>query len=372
MTLIAAPYDESTPDLLTRTLTHIARATLITDAGDEVPLDLEDGTLRWDETQSPRVQATLTCTLPDDPALLWRIDPRLGVRIVLDIGYLRPGGYEDVHRIADLGLRTRVVNRPERTIELEAHSDEALLIDNAASTSLPINTTSTTAAITAVINLALTPTLPILVTAAAGPAVNQTQVNADKWETIADLADGIGAQVYDDGLRQWHIAPRVTAVAADPVYELTVGASGTIIAARNTLSRVPDVGGWANRVYLRYAWTDAGGVDHVITSVRQITSGTYRADTGNVVTLPLERTVATTQARADAAAAALVARTVTRGARLDQTAIAAYWLRPGMTVGITQAVGDRSKHVVSAVDFDLVAGTMQVTPRLPDNTGSIG
>ena len=372
MTLIAAPYDESTPDLLTRTLTHVVNATIVTQAGDEIPLDLESGSLRWDETQSPRVQANLTCMLPDDPALLWRIDPRLGTRVVIEVGYLRPEGWYDIHRVADLGLRTRTVHRPDRLLDLEAHSDEALLIDNAPSTSLTLNTATTTAAITTVITSALTPYLPIVVTAPAGPAVNQTQLDADKWETVADLADGINAQVYDDGLRQWHVAPRVTALAADPVYELTVGASGTIISASQGLSRVPDVGGWANRVYLRYQWTDTAGTDHLVTSVKQVTSGPYRADTGNVTVLRLEREVATTQARADAAAAALVARTVTRGATFDQTAIAAYWLRPGMTVGITQEVGDRVKHVLSAVEFDLVAGTMRVTPRLPDNTGSIG
>ena len=43
-----------------------------------------------------------------------------------------------------------------------------------------------------------------------------------------------------------------------------------------------------------------------------------------------------------------------------------------MTVTVTLPLGAPQDHLVAAVDFDLAAGTMTVTTRLPDGTYTIG
>ena len=131
MTATPDPWMPDTPQLLTGVLTHIVRAQLLTGAGDTIDLDLVDGTIGFDDTRSPRVSARLTAKVPDDAALLSRIDPRTGVRLLVSAGYRRPGGVEDVQPLVNLALRSRRVSRPENRLTLEAASDESLLIDGA-------------------------------------------------------------------------------------------------------------------------------------------------------------------------------------------------------------------------------------------------
>jgi hypothetical protein len=355
------------PALLTRDLSHVSTAWLELPAGEIVELKLEAGTVTFDEKTAPRVNADLTCQVPLDAGVLSRIDPRLGARLVVKAGYRRPGGLEDVQTLCDVGLRSRVVNRPGDTMRLVGESDEALVVDNAISSSLTVNTATTTAGIVYVLGLIFAaPT--IVVTGPTGAAVNQTSLDADKWDTIADLADRIEARVYDNGLRTWIVEP-APVLASTPAIELKVGAGGTIIRSAAGVSRDD---GFANRVLLVYEWRDAGGVSHRIQSVRSITSGDYAAVVGNVKTFDLRRDIPATQTQADAAATSLVKRTVTRGRSLPLEAVSAYWLRPGHTAGVQLPLGDAESHLISRVSFDLRTGLMAVDTRLPDNTGTIG
>jgi hypothetical protein len=249
-------------------------------------------------------------------------------------------------------------------MELTAQSDESLMIDASPRIGGAYSRTSTVLAITAQLTDVF-PGLSPTVTAAAGPAVSQGPYT-DRWDLVNDLADQIEAQVYDDGTRQWWIA--ATPVIGTPALELKVGAGGTIIRSRSGLDRDT----WFNQVFALYRWRDTSDVEHTITSVRSVTSGVYAAVVGNTKSLRVEREIATTQAQADAAASAMVKRLVTRGRTFTVTAIAAYWLRPGMTINVTLPLGDTEQHLVQAVEFDPIAGLMDVTTRLPDNTGTIG
>lgn len=362
---VTDPYAEDTPTLLTRTLTHLVTARVVMPDGETITLDVEGGRLGWDETRSPRVEATLTCRVPTDAAQLARIDPRTGARLEVDLGYTRPGGVQDIHTVADLSLQARDVTRPDDLMTLTARSDEALVIDDAASASLTVNTATTTAGMAYLIGLCV-PSPNITVTASTGPAINQSQRDGDKWDALADLADRIGARVYDDGLRTWWITP--TPTLDTPALELAVGDGGTIDTSDSGLGRE----GWYNRVYLKHSWVDTSDVEHLVRSVRSITSGTYQAVVGNTRTLIEERNTPATQTQADAAATSLVARTVTRGRSFSLSAVSAYWLRPGHTVRVTLPTGDPEDHLVVSVEFDLRTGLMDVSTRLPDNTGTIG
>lgn len=366
MTNPAAPYLEDTPALLAGTLTHTAAARVVLPSGEQCELELEGGTLEWDETRAPRVSADLSCRLVDDQALLDRLDPRTGARLQVDAGYVRPDGLTDAHTIADLSFRRRRVQRPDDRMPVEGLSDEALVIDNAASTSLTVNQASTVAGIQYVIGLVL-PAATITTTAPAGPAVNTVAAPGDKWDTIADLANQAGARVFDDGLRGWHIDP--SPVLTAPVHTVATGPAGTITSSDTGLGRDD---GWYNRVFLRYEWTDAGGTDHVVVTVKSVTSGPFTTTGGNVRCYTREiRDVATTQAQADAAATALLKRLVNRGRSFELDAVSAYWIRPGMTVTEALPLGDSEDHLVSAVSFDLATGLMRLRTRLPQDDPAI-
>ncbi len=364
---LVEPWSADTPDLLTGTISHVATATLVMPDGEEVPLDLTAGTVGWDETRAPRVTATLTCKVPGDQAMLDRIDPRTGARLVITAGYRRPDQLLDVQPLADLGLRGRRVSRPSDTMTLTATSDEALVIDNAPSNGGSVSSLTTKAAMVEVIRL-IFPGVTVSTTGApSGPAVTQDPLG-DKWTTLADLADRIDTQVYDNGLRAWFIRPTPT-TTADPAVELAVGAAGTLIESDTGLDRDA---GWFNRVFLTYEWTDSSNAPHTVVAVRSITSGPYTAVTGNIRTMDERREIPATSTEATAAATSLVTRTVTRGRSFTLRSVSAYWLRPGMTARVSLPLGDPELHLVAAVEFDLAAGTMRVTTRLPDGTYTIG
>ena len=362
-TLAASPYSDDTAGLLTRTLSHVIVARIVIAGGETITLDVQGWRLKFDESQSPRVQANLDVRVLTDAAQLSRIDPRTGARLELDLGYTRPGGTQDVHTIANLVLRRRPVARPDDVMRLEAHSDESLVIDGSPVVGPAFSNASTTGAITAVL-AAVFPGITPTVTSAVGPAIAQGPYD-DRWDLVLDLADRIGARVYDDGLRVWHIDP--APVLGTPALDLAVGANGTIVTSDADLSRDQ----WANVVLLRYRWRDTSDVEHTITAVRRITTGVYAANVGNSKIELVEREVATTQTEANAAAAALVARTVTRGRSLTVSAVSAYWLRPGDTVNVTLPTGPTEQHLVVSVEFNDL-GLMTVVTRLPDNTGTIG
>lgn len=359
-----APWATDTPTLLTRTLTHTATGTVVLPSGEVITLAVQGGTVSFDETRAPRAQVTgLVCRLPTDQAVLDRIDPRTGARLVLNAGYARPDQAVDVQPLVDVGLRSRSVLRPDDTMTLTGASDEALLIDAADTANGTITNATTTGAITAVINQIVTTTPTV--TASTGPAVTALLFE-DRWDAVADLADQVGARVYDNGLRQWFIAPAPT--LATPALELAVGSNGTIKASGTDLSRD---GEFANLVWIRYEWLN-GTTTNRIDAIRRVQTGPYAAVAGNYKIQREDRKVGVTQAQGNAAAAALVARTVTRGRSFTLTAISAYWLRPGMTVTVTLPLGDPEDHLVVSVAFDLASGTMRVITRLPDGVYTIG
>lgn len=362
-----APFSSAIAGYLTHSMTHVASAWVETPSGEVAVLDLTaDSTVSWDETRAPRVLANLVCKAPTDAALLARLDPRTGARVKVMAGYQRPDGAQETALIADLVLRSRRVTRPADRMIVQAASDESLIIDGAATRSGSITNATTTGAMTAIIQQLLPGVVPA-VSGTTGPAVSATLFD-DRWTVINDLADRIGAQVYDNGLRQWVIAP--APAATTPAWELAVGANGTITDSDAGLTRDD---GWGNYIWLRYEWTDGGGVARTMDGLRQVTSGPFAAGPGNYKVVKVVRTgVSATQAEANAAAAALVARMATRGRTFQVSAISAYWLRPGHTVDVSLPLGETEAHLVTAVTFDLAAGTMQVTTRLPDNTLTIG
>lgn len=363
------PYASTTPDLLPYAHAQVVRmrATHPTWTGAvDLTDSLKDWSLTYDEGRAPRVE--LRATIPDDAALAATLDPRIGVRVEVDAGYLDAAGTEDAYTIADLGLRTvrRSVGGTTDTIELTAVSDEALVIDASpavvgAWTGTPANV------IAALITASISPRPKITITATGGTSATLNPVT-DRWTTIDDLADQITADVYDNGLREWVIAPRVTAAATTPDLTITPGTAGTLITADRTIARDE----WANYVTIRYRWR-SGTTDNEVLATAYAASGDYLiTGPAGKRSLIFDRTTPTTQAAANAAAATLLARSLTRGRSVTVTTISAYWIRPGSTLAV-KLPGDTTTtpHLVSAVVFR-ASGSMTVTCRVPDPAPSIG
>lgn len=353
-----SPFDATTEALLAESHRQVVRARA-THPNFSAPmeLDLEDCSLSWDGARAPRVQASLTCKVPETVADLAVIDPRLGVRVEIDCGYILPGGEEDVQTIADLGLRQIKVSRPDNRVLLECASDEALLIDASPAANASTTGATTAAAITDLIGQGISPA-PMVTSSVTGPSVTVDPVT-DRFETVRDLADRVNAKVYDDGLRDWFIVPAPT-VAATPNMSLTVGEGGTILDSDSTLTR----DGWFNYVYLRYRWTNTSGVDQSVQATAAINEGPFAitGPSGKRIYME-EREVPTTQAEANAAAAALLDRFMTRSTTYSLSSIAAYWLRPGQTVSVTLPLAPAAKHLVERITFRPLLGTMDLETR---------
>lgn len=87
-------------------------------------LKITAGKVRLDENYSPYVMATFSVPLTS-AQLLEQIDPRETQRVTVEANE----GISGTERTYDLGIRSRTVNHRDRTIEIEAASDEILLHD---------------------------------------------------------------------------------------------------------------------------------------------------------------------------------------------------------------------------------------------------
>lgn len=330
-----------------------------------VTLDVESARIGWAETRAPRVSASLTCKVPDSVDTLTALDPRLGVRVQCTVGYVRPDGVETA-LIADLGLRSRTVRRPENAMTLECASDEALAVDNAPVFGGTVSASTVPLAIQALINQALDPDPSFTITARDNTATSEVDIS-DRWTTADDLADQIGADIYDDGLRNWYIVERPT-IASQSVAALKVGENGTILDSSSTLER----DNWANVVRVRYQWTDASNVDHTVVGTATATGVYAPSSTVPTRVWTEDRETPTTTIKANRAAASLLARFLARGRSYSLSSVAMWWVRPGDTVTVQLPTGDQERHIVVSVDFEVPDYTMTLTTRLPDGVSVIG
>lgn len=330
-----------------------------------VDLPVQSASCTFDEAWSPYIQATADLA-PSGP-LAALLDPRAGVRVRLDAGYLYDGTTRDVHTLGDLHLRTRPWRQEPSTssLSLTLASDEALLQDwtpLGAQLTFPAGTPVVTV-VRDVVHWRVDPDA-VLMNALPSSAVTSAAVvvstGTDPWAVLADIADQVDAQVYVDGARIWNLTPRVQ-VAGISRHIVKAGETGTL----ETLEDVLDRETWGNAVLLTYeggqqswAWADSGPLSVTAVPVK-VQRVTRRA--------PFPGADASKRA-----ARSLLRRTLTRGRGQTITAVAALWLRPGMTITVQPRDGEPTRELVSRVTFDLPAGTMTVRTRHPEIDPTIG
>lgn len=346
------------------------------DTGTTVPVEVDTCRVWWSETSAPRCRAIVTGPVPDDLATLHLLDPRRPVRLTIAGGYRLGSGQLDVQPVATLDLRVRDVTRPANTMTLEAAGVEVRMIDAGLPVAMSVPPGSAQSLIEAIGQAVVTGTfygydgtVPLVVDPALADVdevdFDSTADTGTPWDQADDWADTLAADLYDQGDGVLRLGPR-PAAAGVSVLQLRTGPGGNLTRSTSRLSRE----GWHNSVHVAY---EAPGTARG--------SGAYgNADAGppwapaqvGYVTAVERRPRRRSTATANAAAAAILERTVARGRSYQLSAPAALWVRPGHTVTVQLVTGAQERHLVTGTDLDLLAGVLTLTTRLPDGALPIG
>lgn len=367
MSALTAPFDASWSSHLGGALSMPFTVTVV-GGPMEVQLEVTSGSVTWDEDSTPHIVASLSCRVPEDQATLDYLDARKGRVLVVEGGYAIPGKRE-THVLCALMLTDRMVKRTAdgSTMEIKAASAEQLIIDADAPLTGSRSFGPASDGGQAIRDLILWayPLAEVEVTASGTFVSEGDSLLIDRedkfWSSIQDIADRIGAWVYHDGLGVFRVVPQPVNAAAS-VAMFNVGVGGTITGSEASLSRE----GFGNTVVVTYRWFD--GEARTATGYAEVTSGDFAVSVigRKVIPVTIERQGSTAQAQA--AAAQMVARAVTRGRSLSvEYEHAPLWVRPGQTVTVALVTGPQERHLVSRVDLDIPSGRGHVTTRQPEN-----
>lgn len=368
------PYASKIGTLISSNLRHEATVTAVTRAGERIGLDVEDGglTVTLDESWSPYAQASLTAAIPSSQATLDKLDPKLLVRLEIDAGYTYPDNQTELRPLARLAFRRRTVSRPANTLTVAAASGEARTQDHRLMWNTGVSRAGVNEAATWLIRRDLDVTGDPFTfgsdfppgTAAAALADFEVLLGDPCWKGLDDLATRTDKRIYCDELGTWRITARPGVSGAGPVeHTLTVGEAGTVLEAETELDREE----WYNAVILRYRWVGPDKIERVVYGRAEVVDGAYSSYTVGRRAYFEEYESPISQGGADAAAATKLRNLVTRGRSLKLSAIAAYWLRPGMTVSVTLPTGAPELQIVRRVDFQPLTGRMSLETRQPIN-----
>lgn len=358
MTSYTAPFDDRVTSEIVREVNVVARNVfLIVQVLDEtyqLPIDVTDGSIDCSETRIPHVRGDFTAAIPswwyDRDASYeltgWvpeyvraNLDPRQGVRVIGDLGYVYQDGTEDIHEGFDLFLTDFQLVYPARQMELTVACDE-MLVDFAQlpfsipeATSPPARNYSNLAAmIEGVVEdqtgleIDINSTIGSITSMPEGISLTGVKAFAisDLSSTIHHWADAVGAVLWCDQMSRWHLDPAPSFGRSKAM--LHGGTFGQIIeyTDRRTLD------GYATRVALRYPDNDNdpelwGIVNETGAPVRKTEEldlgrweGGYNATTG--------------EAGADPSGAYVASRMKVRGRSIDLTIPAHLWLRVWDTI----------------------------------------
>lgn len=357
---------------------HEQNVTVTLKGSPDLVLDVLSGEVAFDESWSPHVEGRLT--IPYDEAVLARLDPRQPPpRITVDVQVVAAAGTA-TYAVCNLGLRAVSVDYEAGTISVELASDEALVVDSGAPGHYYM--VYTTDQVPTVISgglwraLGYTPTLlNQLPTGTYSNGLTETYSLFDEWwPFLKDMADRIGAQLYDRGDRTWVLRLWPETLAATPDHVIRAGADGTVVFAQTDISREP----WYNVVRVMHEWHATREDGSLSASMSRafgrawVTSPSASYDSANnrvtsgAKLLPVKRDWASNADACRVAAEAILRRRLRAGVTVTADAVAAWWLRPGMTVGLdVPDAAAPSSGLVARVRFNLATGLMSVALRDP-------
>lgn len=380
---MTGPYRAEIVELIAEPIRHEVTVTAEPRTGSAFELDVDtdsaDLSITFSEDWAPFAQVSATAAIPE-AAQLDRLDARTGCRITIGAGYVYADGTREVFPLADVGLRTRPVKRPSNTLGITASSNEARAQDYRFAWNPSMDRAGVNEAARALFDTAfgigqytLVSDLPAKAEAAS-LAEYDVKLADDLWSGLDDLAGRTGTRIYCDEAGIWRITERRSA-AGTIAHELADGAHGTLIESDADLSRE----GWYNSVVLVYRWTeelpDGTNTDGTPKTKDKayIRYGRASVKTGEFDVSAIGRKTyfeefegrRISEATANKVAAAKLRNLVTRGRSYNVTAVAAYWLRPGMTVSLKLPTGEPDRHLIQSITFRPLEGTMQITTRQP-------
>lgn len=360
-------YNPAVAGLIKRDHAQIHALTVDAPGVEDFALPAEGVSVKFSEDWAPHVQASFDVAAALTQAQLSSIDPRRNARIKIDAGYRLDNGTNDVHLLADLGVRTRGVQRPSNKLTLTASSDEQRAMDRLRVSSAAFPTfAGINEAVQWLADYAVYPETAVLDSefpAGTNPgsvAGLESSTGSTHWSPIEDAAARAGKWIYCTGSRKWRISARPSN-GGTVAHALEVGLYGTVEQSDSKLERTD----WANHSIVEYHWKDSAGTDQRIVAQARVTSGLFSVDAVGYKSDHKVYERAATQAQADAVATARVQNLVSRGRGISLSAIAAYWLRPGQTITVKLPLGEPEEHIVRSVDFTLEDGLMNVETRQP-------
>lgn len=364
------PYAADAEERIRFSARHVITATAYPDGGEPVELDVEDGSVEFDDSRAPRIMATLTCKIPDDKTILDALDARKTFRVKIFAGYKWDSVNEDVQLLADLHVRQREIRRPSNRMVLELWSDEGLAMDykRLAWDSQPPQSNLLDAVEYHVLIATIGSDLPEVVSdypvsfGASAVAGLVQEPGQSGWDLLYESVTRAGVSVYCEPDRTWRIA-KPQALSDTTSLNFTTGGGGILIESNSVTSRE----NFKNAVCIKYSWRDANGVDQVVWGHAFIETGPFSLIEIGYNSHFEERNVPATQSQADNAAAAALRAMSRRGRSFVLNSVSAYWLRPGQTVTATLPEGDQERLLVSAVYFNFPSGSMSVRLRQPED-----
>lgn len=367
MTLaITSPYAAQAMDVLSTTHRQVASARITTGAT-VTEVGISDGTVEFSEDWSPHQKFSVTS--PALAALLAAADPRTVSTIEVLAGYVYPGaGGEDVQVLATGHIRNGSNDRPGDAHTMDCVSEEMRTQDNKW---MGTRQTKSFAGVLEFMQWALAYACPgsPTITTDMRPAYRADLVSAvalepgkPLWEQIYAVCLAAGLWVYVDSSGAWRMEARAK-VPGESAAVLREGPASLV----KKITHIQDLDPYYTAAILQYKWRDSGGVDREIFGTWAPPADARGIGAGHKV-FTATRNVQTSQFDANEAARLTVQQLSTRGDSYVIEAVAAYWVRPGLTVSIGD---DGIRHIVKTVSFDLGAGTMTVTTREPSNLGDI-
>jgi len=374
--MTTAPFHPSVEQLISQPHEQGIRAVAVLGTGAELPLDIVDYEISFDERRTPYVQGTIDVPVPSDQATLDALDPRTLIRVKVFVWYRLPSGVVDEHQLLYLQARRRRLTRSDdnrAVLTLDLTSSEAAFIDALTPSPLSSEDATWTAstlknAVGSLLSDAFTGT-PMAGVIANGPTIGgsvELPLVPHPWDAVSDAADALDFDVYDPGMFvEWLVEPRVL-VTGQPSLTLSVGANGTIMTSETGVSRDD----WANWVAVTYEWTTSAGARGTAGGFANVTGGPYTPASAGYKILTDHRLMYGTNAQATRASRTILQRMLARSRSYSLSAVPAWWLRPRQTVALTLPLGSQERHLVSSVSFS--PGTMRLTTRLPDTASVIG
>lgn len=313
----------------------------------------DQGSITFDRTWSPYVQATVVCA-PPTAADLTKIDPRAGVRFLANWRQIDLETGAVVNRPLNLSVRARtrayVVGDGE-VLTLTLASDESLAQDWASENGLgPGNGLSTSYCVTYALgqvweNEPGQGTFTIE-TGAADPTVSADASwvpGTAAWDYMAGLVEVAGAWLYCDEVRGWHYAP--------PLF--TADTTTHAITDTDHIVDVQDVIDRADPTFGNYA----------VVSYLDSTSSTGNTYVGaGPVVVPRKTLVVARNRKKPStgnAATGIRASAIKRGRSLTVNALAEIAARPNQTWATTFQ-GVAWTGALQGVTFDFTTGLMSM------------